>query len=176
MFDFGWILAKVCSRLPGGSKETLNRYLRKQGITIGEGTKTASRLKTSEPYLITIGDNVTISHGVDFITHDNSVCKIFGVHNDLYGKISIGNNCFIGAHTVIMYGVSIADNVIVGAGSVVTKSFKESNVIIAGNPARVVGRWDEFKNKSVTNIIKAGNLSKSKKKKKILESKQLIIR
>lgn len=174
MSDVGWIIAKVCSKFPGRGKETLNKYLRKQGMTVGKGTKTASQLKTSEPYLITIGDNVTISHGVDFITHDNSVCKIFGVYNDLYGRIKIGNNCFIGAHSIILYGVTLADNVIVGAGSVVTKSVNESNVIVAGNPACIVGRWNEFGEKIGENVIYTGSLSKDEKKKKILESGFLI--
>lgn len=176
MSDIGWFFAKVRSKFPGGGKETLNKYLRKQGMAIGKGTKTASQLKTSEPYLISIGDNVTISHDVDFITHDNSVCKIYGVAHDLYGRITIGNNCFIGAHAIIMYGVTLADNVIVGAGSVVTKSIMESNVIVAGNPARVVGTWDKFGSKVEGNVIHAGHLPTNEKKKAILESSKLIHR
>ena len=160
----------------GGGKESLNQYLRKQGMQIGKGTKTASQLKTSEPYLITIGENVTISHDVDFITHDNSVCKIFGVAHDLYGRITIGNNCFIGAHSIIMYGVSLADNVIVGAGSIVTKSITESNVIVAGNPARVIGTWDDFEMKVKDNVIHAGHLSTDEKKRIVLNADNLIKR
>ena len=160
----------------GGGKETLNKYLRKKGMTIGKGTKTASQLKTAEPYLITIGDNVTISHGVDFITHDNSVCKMYGVAHDLYGRITIGNNCFIGAHAIIMYGVTLADNVIVGAGGVVTKSVTESNVIVAGNPARVVSTWDKFGAKVKDNVIHAGHLSVDEKRKIVQESEKLTIR
>ena len=176
MSDIGWFLAKVRSKFPGGGKETLNKFLRKQGMTIGKGTKTASQLKTSEPYLITIGDNVTISHDVDFITHDNSVCKMYGVAHDLYGRITVGDNCFIGAHAIIMLGVTLADNVIVGAGSVVTKSVTESNVIIAGNPARVVGTWDKFGSKVEGNVIHAGHLQANEKKKLILSSEKLVIR
>ena len=118
-------------------------------MTIGEGTKIASNLITSESYLITIGKNVTISHGVDFVTHDNCVCKLFGVSNDLYGRINIGDNCFIGAHATILYGVNIANNVIVASGSVVTKSITEERVIVAGNPARIIGSWETFENKVV---------------------------
>lgn len=47
-----------------------------------------------------------------------------------------------------MYGVTIADNVIVAAGSVVTKSVNESNVIVAGNPAKIISTWDKFAEKS----------------------------
>lgn len=145
-------------------------------MSIGQGTKTASQLKTAEPYLITIGDNVTISHGVDFITHDNSVCKIYGVAHDLYGRITVGNNCFIGAHAVIMYGVTLAENVIVGAGSVVTKSVTQSNVIVAGNPAKVIGTWDQFGEKVKDNVIHAGHLSVDEKRKIVENSEKLIRR
>lgn len=175
MSDIGWILAKIQARL-GGGKEALNKYLRKQGMTIGKGTKTASQLKTSEPYLISIGDNVTISHDVDFITHDNSVCKLYGVNNDLYGKIIIGNNCFIGAHSIILYGVTIADNVIVGAGSVVTKSIKESNVIVAGNPAKVIKSWKEYNDNIGDKSIYTANMNFNTKKALIMNSLKLINR
>lgn len=47
-----------------------------------------------------------------------------------------------------MYGVTIADNVIVASGSVVTKSVKENNVIVAGNPAKVISTWEKFREKS----------------------------
>ena len=154
----------------GGGKETLSKYLRKQGMKIGKNTKTASQLKTAEPYLITIGDNVTISHGVDFITHDNSVCKIFGPANDLYGKVVIGNNCFIGAHAVIMYGVELADNVIVAAGSVVTKSISQSGVIIGGNPAKIIGTWDAFNDKVVNNVLCTKGKTVQSKKEIVLKN------
>lgn len=156
-------------KIAGGGKETLSKYLRKQGMTVGEHTKTASQLKTAEPYLVTIGSYVTISHGVDFITHDNSVSKIYGVDRDLYGKIVIGDNCFIGAHAIIMYGVTIADNVIIAAGSVVTKSVNESKVIVAGNPAKIIGNWETYSEKSKEHVIYAGYLTFNKKKEKLIE-------
>ena len=174
MEEIGWIIAKIKCRLWGGNKE-LNKYLRKKGILIGEGTKTASNIRTSEPYLIEIGNNVTISHDVDFVTHDNSVCKLFGVYNDIYGKIKIGDNCFLGAHSIIMYGVSIADNVIVASGSVVTKSITQSNVIIAGCPAKIIGTWDKFEEKTEAHVMKLGDKSASGKKEFILNHPERLI-
>ncbi len=53
--------------------------------------------------------------------------------------ITIGDNCWIGAGVVICPGVTIGDNVVVGAGSVVCKDV-ESNVVVAGNPAKVIKR------------------------------------
>ena len=171
--DIQWTFARIKSKLKH-NKEPLSEYLRKQGMTVGNNTITSSQLKTSEPYLITIGDNVTISHDVDFVTHDNSVCKLFGIDHDLYGEITIGNNCFIGAHCVILYGVSIADNVIVGTGSVVTKSIKESNVVVAGNPARVISTWKDFEEKTSGKVVHAGHLPFQEKKEAIQKSGRII--
>lgn len=174
MEELGWIIAKVKCRL-GGGKNELNEYLRKKGIKIGNGTKTASNIRTAEPYLIEIGKNVTLSHDVDFITHDNSVCKIYGVYHDVYGKIKIGDNCFIGAHSIIMYGVTIADNVIVASGSVVTKSVNKSNVIVAGCPARIIRTWDKFAEKTKEHVMKLGCKSYEEKKKFILSHPEKMI-
>ena len=94
---------------------------------------------------------MTISTDVSFITHDNSAKLIYPDRGDLFGRISIGDNCFIGE---LLYGVTLGDNVIVAAGSVVTKSFYKSNIIIGGNPAHIIGTWDEYKQKYNNNTIK----------------------
>lgn len=51
--------------------------------------------------------------------------------------ITIGDNCWIGGHAVINPGVTLGDNVVVASGAVVTKSFG-NNVVIGGNPAKVL--------------------------------------
>ena len=57
-----------------------------------------------------------------------------------YAKpVHIGNDCWLGANVVVCPGVTIGDNTVVAAASVVTKSFPE-NVVVAGNPARIIKR------------------------------------
>jgi acetyltransferase-like isoleucine patch superfamily enzyme len=55
--------------------------------------------------------------------------------------VIIEENVWIGANAVILPGVKIGKNSIVGAGSIVTKDVEE-NVIVAGNPARIIKRLD----------------------------------
>lgn len=51
--------------------------------------------------------------------------------------VIIGDNVWIGGDATILPGVTIGDNVVIGAGSVVTKDIP-SNVVIAGNPAKII--------------------------------------
>lgn len=153
MYDLRYKLAKLKYRIKHCDKETISSYFRKYGMTIGKNCNICCNIMTSEPYLIKMGDNVTISGNVVFVTHDNSINKIDSSCANLFGYICIGNNCFIGQNALIMYGVSLADDIIVAAGSVVTKSFAENRIIIAGNPAKKIGTWDEFYQLNVNNAM-----------------------
>lgn len=127
--------------------EAMVKYFRRGGVKIGNNCCILSDLDKSDKEMITIGDNVTVSSYVLFVTHDHSIYHIRGEGNDLRGRIKIGNNCFIGERALIMYGVTLADNIIVASGAVVTKSFPQSNVIIGGNPAKIIGYWSDFERK-----------------------------
>lgn len=48
------------------------------------------------------------------------------------GKVTIGNNCFIGMNTVILKGTTIGDNVIIGAGSILREKYLSNSVIAGG--------------------------------------------
>ena len=139
-----YTIAKIIYKLKGNDKEVISKFFRKQGMHIGKGCNITCNISTPEPWLIHIGDNVAIAGSVAFITHDNSIMKIDKKTINLFGRIRIGNNCFIGRRATIMYGVTLADNIIVAAGSLVTNSFSQSNIIIGGVPARVIGTWEEF--------------------------------
>ena len=148
-------LTKIRYYLSGRNQEIMNAFYRKQGVKVGERCLLCTSPLTSESFLIEIGDDVVISTDVTFVTHDHSIMKVIPDGPNLFGKIVIGNNCFIGERSVLMYGVELAENIIVASGSVVTKSFPQSNVIIGGNPAKVIGTWESFREKNIGRAVSA---------------------
>lgn len=139
-------------------------YAQKMGVKIGKNCVISTRFWGSEPYLIEIGDYVRITSGVRFFTHGGG--RVFRKEYpdmDFFGKIKIMNNVYIGNGAYILPGVTIEDNVVVGAGSVVTKSVP-SGSIIAGNPAKIISSFDDFKTKCLAHNVGTKSMSPEEKK------------
>jgi acetyltransferase-like isoleucine patch superfamily enzyme len=113
----------------------------------------------TEPWLITIGNNVHITAGCAFITHDGGTLILRKELPDLEwtAPISIGNDVYLGLRTLIMPGVTIGNRCIIGAGSVVTKSIPD-NSVAAGVPARVIKTTDEYFEDMKRKSLKCGHL------------------
>ena len=62
--------------------------------------------------------------------------------NHLYTP-RIGDNCYIGPGAKLYGPITIGNNCVIGANAVVTKSFPEDGLILAGVPARIVGTGDD---------------------------------
>lgn len=174
------ILTKLYKALHKDTMPLKIEMLRSKGMKIGENARLFNDPMTSEPYLISIGNNVTISSGTRFVTHDNSICKCENsAFTDVVGKIKIGNNVFIGMGSIIMYGVSIADNTIIGSGSVVTKSIFDGGGVWCGNPARKITTLDNFYQKNISHgfnfKIDGKQASYDERKKMILDNEDKII-
>jgi acetyltransferase-like isoleucine patch superfamily enzyme len=120
------------------SEESRNNYLRRQGVKIGKNCKVHTVSFSTEPYLVQIGDNARITSGTIFITHDGGVNCFHGeIGGGIFGRITIGNNVFIGTNCIILLNTTIGNNCIIGAGSVVRGQFPDDSVIV-GNPAKVI--------------------------------------
>lgn len=129
------------------------KRLIKQGLTIGENFKMEKgcMIDASFPWLITIGSNVTLAPYSYILSHDGSSKSFIGYSK--VGKVVIGNNVFIGSKSIILPGITIGNNVIIAAGSIVTKDI-ESDTIVAGNPAKVIGKVSEFRDKNLRLMTK----------------------
>ena len=142
--------------MDGGGKA---KYLKKKKIFAGFGynVKYQTNFLPAEPYLVKIHDNVRIAAGVKLITHDVidgmlALCPKYKKDLNSFrfhmGTIEIFDNCMIGADAIVLPNVKIGPNAIVGAGAVITKDVLEGT-IVAGNPAKVIGKFDDYAQKRI---------------------------
>lgn len=116
-------------------------YLKRLGVSIGQNTNISLRAKIdTRRGKIIIGENCYITYGCVILSHD-ATAKRIDPHDDGSGTVIIEDNVFIGVNSVVLRNVRIGRNSIVGAGSVVTKDVPP-NVIVAGNPAKIIKNLD----------------------------------
>lgn len=89
---------------------------------------------------VRFGDNCMLAPQVGIYTASHPLDPVARNSGREFAKpIQFGDNCWIGGMAVINRGVTLGKNVVVASGSVVTKSFGD-NLVLAGNPARVIKR------------------------------------
>lgn len=141
------------------------KYARYIGVNLGENNFIPDKnCWSSEPYLITVGNNCQITSGVRIFTHGGgNVIRNINPDFDVFGKVSIGNWVYIGNNSLIMPGVTIGDNSLIAAGSVVTKSVP-SGVVVGGNPARVLSTIKDYVKRNETFNLNSKRMTKSEKR------------
>lgn len=135
---------------PRASSASYVAHLRSLGMVIGDNTVIyAPRdcvIDETRPWMIEIGDNVSITQGVTILTHGYDWSVLKGKYGDVLGsagRVVIGNNVFIGMNATILKGVTVGDNVVIGANSLINKDVPPDCVVV-GNPQRVVCSIDEY--------------------------------
>lgn len=125
---------------------------------------------STEPWLISLGNNVHITDGVRFETHDGGVLLFRDMIPDLEitKPIIVGNDVYIGNNVIILPGVTIGNNVIIGAGAIVTKDIPD-NSVAAGVPARVIKTTDEYLEKIKQQSLHLGHLKGQEKDKALMK-------
>ena len=161
---------------PKEKEDIYSRY-RSLGVKIGRNVSIIGPVSpvifSSEPYLVSIGDNTTISFDVVFVTHDASTRVIRHLPDGnpetvIYGQIEVGSNCFIGCRTTILPNVKIGDNSIIGACSLVNRDIP-SNVVAAGNPCKVICTLDDYRMKHENDFLFMVSLPYDEKKAYLLK-------
>lgn len=161
----GGIIRFVCAQIR--AKLDPLGYARSLGVKMGNNVRFYGMRPgtfSTEPWLITIGDNVYITAGCQFITHDGGTLILRKEVPDLEltAPIRVGNDVYIGLNTTILPGVTIGDRVIIGAGSVVTKDIAD-NSVAAGVPARVIKSVDEYLEGAKRRSLHLGHLNAREK-------------
>lgn len=144
------------------NNEEFVKKLKCAGIKIGEGTyffePASTKIDTTRPYLLEIGSYTKITRGVVILTHDYSLSVLRRVYGEFIGegaKTIIGDNVFIGINSIILMGTHIGNNVIIGAGSVVKGNIPD-NVVVAGNPAKIICTLDEhYEKRKLKTVLEA---------------------
>ncbi|MBO3446064.1 glucohydrolase [Clostridium sp. CCUG 7971] len=114
---------------------------------IGENFYSNHNLMVLDCNTIKIGDNVMIGPNVKIFAAGHPVDAEFRISGLEFAQaISIGDNVWIGGGSIINPGANIGDNVVVASGSVITKDIPE-NVIVGGNPAKIIREITEDDNK-----------------------------
>ena len=172
------LIKKILKKLsPSSAKRDIIAIYKEKGVQIGTNVSIIQPISpvifSSEPYLIKIGDNTTISFEVAFITHDAATRVIRHLPNGnpetvIYGTIEVGKNCFIGARTTLLPNVKIGDNTIIGACSLVNRDIP-NNVVAAGSPCRVICSLDEYQKKHKKDFLYMVSLPYEEKKEYLME-------
>ncbi len=129
---------------------TIAEFFRRQGMKVGDHCRILIRTMPTEPFLVSIGNHCTITQGVILLTHDGGTWIFTGEMPSLqrFGRIDIGDNCFIGIRAIVMPNIRIGPNSVVGAGAVVTRDVPP-NTVVAGCPAVPICTTDEYREKLV---------------------------
>lgn len=163
------MVAKIIKKIYNIIYANLNheKYAKHIGVNI-EGTihiyGNPLEMFSTEPWCITLGDNVHITRDVLFVTHDGGTLLFRDRVPDLEitKPIVVGDNVYIGVRSVIMPGVTIGDNVIIAAGSVVTKDVPD-NCVVGGVPAKFIKTTDEYFEKIQKESLHLGHLKGEEK-------------
>lgn len=141
------------------------KYARHIGVNFGRGCRFYGKISWStEPWIITLGNNVHITAEVRFVTHDGATLLFRDKQPDLEitKPIVIGDNVYIGTRATIMPGVKIGSNCIIGAGAVVTRDIPDNSVAV-GVPAKVIKTAEDYFEKAKAESLHLGHLQGKEK-------------
>ncbi|HOY87913.1 MAG: acyltransferase [Methylotenera sp.] len=112
---------------------------------IGENCRINFGATITDPEYVSLGNNVTLSD-CHLLGHDGVEEMLDIAYNlqlDTTGRISIGDNVFVGHDAIVLPNITIGANAVIAAGAVVTKDVAAGD-IVAGVPAKVIGKTEQL--------------------------------
>ncbi|MDJ1471643.1 acyltransferase [Cytophagaceae bacterium DM2B3-1] len=109
-------------------------------VKIGKGTYINPFTKVIIMHGLEIGEYCAISWDCQFLDEDFHEIQYEGKKSSDSNIIHIGNKVWIGSNVAIYKGTTIPNGCVVASNSVVKTKFEEENVLIAGNPAKIIKR------------------------------------
>lgn len=111
-----------------------------RGLTCGDDVDFALGVVVTTNGGVVIGDRVLLGYRVQVLSANHAIPegrgRIFG-SGHTYAQVSIGNDVWVGANSIILPGVNIGEGAVVAAGSVVTKDVPDF-AIVGGIPAKII--------------------------------------
>lgn len=130
--------------------------LKKSGAKVGKNVFIGRNcyVELENAKFLTIEDGAVLAAYCKIILHDSSLNNVNGF-DLLYGQVTLGKNCYLGADVTVLPGSKIGKNTIVGAGSLVKGDLKDNSVFV-GRPAKflcsvddLTAKWQKIKDSSV---------------------------
>jgi len=138
-----WLLGNLVRLAPRGVINVLHRW---RGVRMGADCfiDPAAILETAYPENITLGDDVRVTAGAIIMTHIKPphYLRDAGHVPVVLRPVVLEDHCFIGVNAVVMPGVTVGRAAVVASGAVVTTNVPPLTMV-AGNPAKIVKRFDD---------------------------------
>ncbi len=113
-------------------------------MTLGHATNVNGLTKILVGTSVTIGREWTLSWNVQVLDNDFHAITVDGAVQPMTAPVVVGDRVWIGTGAIVLKGVTIGDGAVVAAGAVVTRDVPP-NAVVAGVPAKVVGRADSWR-------------------------------
>lgn len=141
------------------------KCIRKLGVNVGNNLHIYGHIQVgTEPWLISLGDNVFLTNGCRFICHDGGTLLFRDQIPDLEitKPITLGSNIYVGNNVIFLPGSTVGNNVIIGAGAVVAGVIPDNSVAV-GVPARVIKSTEDYLEKIRKESLHLGHLKGKEK-------------
>jgi acetyltransferase-like isoleucine patch superfamily enzyme len=113
-------------------------------LSIGDGTNINGSARILVRSGVRIGAWCTLSWDCQILDNDFHTMIVDGQQRPSTAPVTLGDRVWVGTNALILKGVTVGEGAVIAAGAVVTRDVP-AEAIVAGSPAKVIGRCDDWK-------------------------------